>query len=231
MQPVAVRRAHDMEKVYNYQRSYKLSRRSGNLIDLGKAGAFKEIILENRQPPEETVIGGRTFMSFHIINMPTGERVFTAFKSEEEPTVLLIVWGGIPFHLHIEEGGDLMLQAMYMDKALRHLIIDNTHVRSLWMREKKTIDYMENAWLPGLIHLGLKGMCHLQSEKLLGKISFEEFGKFQSESISRVAGRLGKQAFQYFPVRTSETDANGRFDARKRDLAIARALEVLKSIK
>lgn len=220
-----------MERVYNHQRSYRLSRRSGNLIDLGSAGSFREIILENRVPPEETVIGGRLFRSLHIINMPTGERIFTAFKCEDEPTILLIIWGGIPFHLHIEEGGDLMLQAMYGDRRLKHLIIDNTFVRSLWMREKKTVEYMENGWIPGLIHLELMGMCHLQPEGLLGKLSFEEFGKFQSESISRVAERLGKQAFQYFPIRTSESGSNGGFDAHKRDLAMAKALEILKSIR
>jgi hypothetical protein len=219
-----------MERLYNYQRSYKLSRRGGNLIDLGDAGSFREIILNNRVPPEETVIGGRSFTSFHIINMPAGERIFTAFKSEEEPAVLLIVWGGIPFHLHIEEGGDLMLQAMYMDGRLKHLIIDNTYVRSLWMREEKTVEYMENGWLPGLVQLGLRGMCHLQPERLLGKLSFEEFGKFQSASIERIAARLGKEAFHYFPIRTSETLANGGFDAHKRDMAMTKALEILRSI-
>lgn len=219
-----------MERIYNHRRSYKLSRRSGNFIDLGSAGVFKEITLKNSVPPEETVIGGRLFRSLHIINMPTGERIFTAFKSEEEPGILLTIWGGIPFHLHIEEGGDLMLQAMHTDRRLKHLLIDNTYVRSLWMKEKKTVEYMENGWLPGLILLELKGMCHLQPERLLGKISFEEFGKFQSESISRVAGRLGKEPFQYFPIRTSDTSSSGEIDAHKRDLALAKALEILKSI-
>jgi len=219
-----------MNRTFDYQRKFRLNRSPDRIIDLGNAGMFNEIPCVNCEPPEEISIIGCMFHSVHMIGSPNNKRIFTAYRSEEEPGVLLTVWQEIPFYLHIEEGGDVMLQILHNDKRVEHFIVDNSFVRSPWMAQQKTIDYLKNAWLPGLIELGLKGFCHIQSGKLLGKLSFDKFGDFIESTMSDIVKKLDKKPFRYFPIRTSETEAGGVIDVKLRDSAMAEALQILKSI-
>jgi hypothetical protein len=199
------------------------------VIDLGDAGAFNEIIIHNPNPREEMEINGSLFTSIHTIDPPVGKRVFTALRSEKEPTVLLIIWRGFPYYRQIEEGGDLMLQVLHSEKQVLHLIIDNSYVQSGWMDDRMK-DYLKNGWMPGLIQLGLKGFCHLQAETYLGGLSFKKFGELVSENISRIAQSLDREPFTYYPIKTSELSKNGAINEAMRLAALTESLRILKSL-
>jgi hypothetical protein len=219
-----------MSRLYNYQRENVTVRMPDRVIDLGNAGVFNEIIPNNSNPREELKINGSIFTSIHVINPPAGIRIFTALRSEEDPSVLLIIWRGFPYYRQIEVGGDLMLQMLHSDKRVVHLIIDNTYVRSGWMDDKMT-DYLNNGWLPGLIQLGLKGFCHLQAESYLGGLSFKKFGEMMSENISKTAQSLGKEPFAYYPIKTSEMSKSGVINEEMRLAAFKESLRILKSLR
>jgi hypothetical protein len=139
------------------------------------------------------------------------------------------VWDGYPFYADIEEGGDFMLQVLAADKTIRHLIIDNTYVRSGWMEDRMN-DYLNNGWFPGLVELELRTFCHLQAESYLGKLSFDRFAEGVSDSINIVAQRLGKAPFKYYPVKTSEISPDGQIDDIVRDMALKKAYDIVKSL-
>ncbi len=218
-----------MKKIYNYKRISRTNRIHDRIFDLGNAGSFTEIRIKLPEPPDECSIEGTSFRSVHIIKSWNDSRIFTAYRSSEYTDILLIVWEEYPFYPHIEEGGDFMLQVLASDKAVKHLIIDNTYVRSGWMDEKMS-NYLNNGWFPGLVELGLEAFCHLQAESYLGELSFKSFGELVSGSISDIAQNLDKKPFAYFPVKTSEMSQDGRIDADVRNIALKKALDIIKSL-
>ncbi|HOO71689.1 MAG TPA: hypothetical protein PK926_07995 [Spirochaetota bacterium] len=94
-----------MEQTYNYPRIIDKNRNATRLIDLGRAGMFHEIKLTNCNPPEKESVGDILFTSIHLILSPQKQKKFTAFRSEAEPEILLIVWRDFPYYREIEEGG------------------------------------------------------------------------------------------------------------------------------
>lgn len=217
-----------MKREYNYHRKTGL-RRSNRLIDLGNAGVFNEVVYRNSDPPELCVIGDCVFESIHVIKGPTGKMIFTAYRSGEAPDILMIVWRDYPFNRQIEEGGDLMLQEMRRDPRVKHLIIDNTYVRSDWMNDEMS-EYLNNGWIPGLIEAGLKGFCHLQAGSYLGGKSFLHFGELVSANITAIAEKLCKDPFNYMPMQTSEMSDDGSIDDALRDSALRKSLDILRSM-
>ncbi len=217
-----------MKRIFNYERQYNVNRITGSAIDLGNAGTFMEVRSFLPEKQDELVIDNAVFRSIHIIEPRAGKRIFTAYRSEELISVLLIVWENFPFYRHIEEGGDFMLQELYSTGTLKHLIIDNTYVMSGWM-EEKTVDYMNQGWIPGLIELGLMTFCHLQAESYLGGKSYEEFMKFVSGSVNSVADKLGREGFIYCPVKTSEISKDGKIDEAARLAALKKGVEIIRS--
>ena len=220
-----------MERIFNYKRIINRHRNTKRSIDLGNAGTFYEIQFTNCDPPEEELIHKTPFQSFHVILSARREKTFTAFRSTVEPETLLIVWREFPFYIEIEEGGDIMLQVLHDDRRVRHLIIDNTYVRSGWMNDHHVLNYLENAWFPGLIELELKGFYHLQSKNVLGEKSFNEFGKFMADNFDKVAQKLNKTPFQYFPIETSEIKDDGTIDHDLRSMAFNQSHNIITSLK
>lgn len=218
-----------MEKIYNYQRISKSNRTPGNILDIGNAGSFMKIAELKCAPTDEYVIDGTVFKSIYKIESWTDNRMFTAYRSAEEQSILLIIWEKYPFYNQIEEGGDFMLQVLATDKNVRHLIIDNTLVRSGWMNEKM-IDYLNNGWFPGLVELELEAFCHLQAESYLGGISFSSFGELVSNNINSIAQILGKKPFKYYPIKTSDMNLYGKIDENVRNIALNKALEIIRSL-
>jgi hypothetical protein len=218
-----------MSAEFNYQRRRTIRTRTGRTIDLGEAGSFDAIHLNPGNPPEEVSLHGRRFQSIHRINSHTGPRVFTAYRSEEDPAILFVVWSNYPFNTQIETGGDLMLQAMHDDPRIRLLIVDNSYVKSGWMNEKM-IDYLSNGWLPGLVRLGLWGFCHLRAGSFMGEKSFDDFAGYVSGRVEVIARQLGMEPFRYFPVKSPEVGKDGVIDERLRDAALSEAYEILKSL-
>lgn len=218
-----------MSSIYNYRRRFTLKRRQDRIIDLGNAGSFAEIPYINCTPADEISIDGRVFRSFHVITFHKNTRIFTAYRSDDEPAVLLIIWEEIPFYLQIEQGGDVMLQVMHDDPRVKHLIIDNTFVKSPWMGEQRTLDYMKDGWLPGLIQLELKGFCHLQAERSLGKMSFDQFGVFMKSAVGEISVKIGRKPFSYYPVRSSGMSREGSIDNDARNAALVKALRLVRS--
>lgn len=212
---------------FNYVREYAHKRNQKRVIDLGTAGSFNEVVPVISGIPDTMNIDGAIYTAIHTIHASNAKRIFTAFRSREEPDILVIVWDGFPFYPHIEEGGDFMLQTMYDDSRVRHLIIDNTYVRSNWLNEKMK-RYLSDAWHPGLIQLGLKNFCHLQALSFLGGHSFQEFAKLVSESISGIAGNLGRLPFRYFPIETARASAGGIIDQKKRMSAFEKAMRIIR---
>lgn len=219
-----------MKKTYNYQRTYRSNSIPGNIIDLGSAGSFSKIIGREITPPEECIISGTVFSSVHTINSASNKRIFTAFRSEQKPSILYIEWRDYPFYPHIEEGGDFMLQVMATDSRVKHLIIDNTYVRSGWMNSKMD-DYLNNGWLPGLVELELVAFCHLQAESFLGERSFEMFVELLTKNINVIAESLGRKAFRYFPVKSPEINENGLVDENRRLMIVQQAFDIISSLK
>ena len=127
------------------------------------------------------------------------KRLFTAYRSDEEPGILLVVWKEYPYYQDIEEGGDFMLQVMASDRRVRNLIIDNTYVRSGWMNDRMS-DYLNNGWIPGLVELELNSFCHLQADSYLGGLSFLKFGELMSDNISTIAQRTREKTIQLLPA-------------------------------
>lgn len=218
-----------MSAEFNYQRRRTIRTRTGRTIDLGEAGSFDAIHLDPGNPPEEVSLHGHRFQSIHRINSHTGSRVFTAYRSEEEPAILFVVWSNYPFNTQIETGGDLMLQAMHDDPRIRLLIVDNSYVKSGWMNEKM-IDYLSNGWLPGLVRLGLRGFCHLRAGSFMGEKSFDDFAGYVSGRVEVIARQLGMEPFRYFPVKSPEVGKDGVIDERLRDAALSEAYKILKSL-
>lgn len=217
-----------MSRIYNYRRLYTDNRIPGRIIDVGNAGAFPEVAIKQCIPREECRIGGSVFRSIHNIIQPLNNvAIFTAFRCDEKPDVFLIVWKDYPFYPHIEEGGDFMLQVLATDKTVKHLIIDNTYVRSGWMNDQMS-DYLNNGWIPGLIELELNAFCHLQAETYLGGLSFKKFGELVSDNISTIAQKLGKKPFHYYPIKTSDIAPDGKIDDKLRAAALKKALSILK---
>lgn len=188
-----------------------------------------EVAVRQCIPREECRIGGSFFRSIHIMEPQKNIRFLTAFRCDEEPGVLLIVWKEYPFYPHIEEGGDFMLQVLATDTRVKHLIIDNTYVRSGWMNDAVRV-YLNNGWMPGLIELELRAFCHLQAESYLGGLSFKKFGELVSENINTIAQKLRKKPFYYYPVKTSDMAADGKIDEKVRDASLKKALKILKSL-
>jgi hypothetical protein len=205
--------------MFNYERK-NLKNRTNNQVDLGQAGSFLEVKYDNNEPEEES-ISGISFSSFHCMKTVSDYRVFTALKSPDMPSVLYIIWRDFPFLKHLEEGGDLMLQELKKDKELNHLLIDNTFVQSGWMKDD-VVEYLNNAWYPGLIEVGLKRFAHLQAESALGASSFKKFEESVNSIIGDMARGMKRPPFEYFPVKTSEINKDGQ--AVKTDLR-ATALE------
>lgn len=218
-----------MDRIYNYQRKYKINRIPDRLLDLGNAGSFMEIGPRQCIPPEEYVIDNTVFSSMHIIELRSRSRIFTAYRNAGVPGILLIVWRGYPFYPHIEEGGDYMLQVLSADRTIRHLIIDNTYVRSGWM-EDRVHDYLNKAWFPALVELELDTFCHLQSESILGSISFNKFADVVSKNINIIAQNLGKKPFKYCAIRTSDVNPSGKIDEKLRDQAFNKAFSIITSL-
>lgn len=212
---------------FNYVREYTLKRNKDRVIDLGAAGSFKEVVPLISGNPNTMNIHGAHFTAIHTILASHAKRVFTAFRSREEPGILVIVWDGFPFYPHIEEGGDFMLQTMYDDSRVRHLIIDNTCVRSNWLSEKMK-RYLSDAWHPGLIQLGLKSFCHLQALSFLGGHSFQEFAKLVSESITDIAKNLGMPPFRYYPIETADASTGGTIEQKIRISAFEKAMRIIR---
>ncbi len=218
-----------MSKIFDYRRLHNVNRIQGSVVDIGNAGSFLEVVVRQSNPPEECLIGKVLFKSVHVIEPPRNRRILTAFRSDAEPGILLIVWREYPFYPHIEEGGDFMLQVIATDKSVKYLIIDNTYVRSGWMNEKMS-DYLNNGWLPGLVEMELAAFCHLQAESYLGGLSFTKFGKLMSANINTIAQKLGKQAFRYFPIKTSDISPDGKIDDTLRNKALEKALTIIKTM-
>lgn len=190
-------------KTFSYERMNS-NLRSKEIIDLGPAGSFNKVIYNNEEP-EEIVIAGALFKSYCSICNPSGKKVVITFKSEDAPNVLYMESRDYVYLNQIEVGGDLMIQAFHEDNNLEYLLIDNTYVLSGWMQEK-TFVYLNNAWYPGLVQVGLKGIAHLQAESLLGGMSFEKFGEAMMESLTSIAGDA---PFTYSPIKTSEINKDG----------------------
>lgn len=221
--------ANSMSAEFNYQRRRTARVRSGRKIDLGEAGSFDAIRLNPGNPPEEVRLHGLRFQSIHRINSHTGPRVFTAYRNEEYPAILFVVWSNYPFNTQIETGGDLMLQAMHDDSRIRFLLNDNTYVKSGWMNDRM-VDYLSNGWLPGLIKMGLRGFCHLRAGSFMGEKSFDDFAGYVSGRVEVIARKLGMEPFRYFPVKSPEVGKDGVIDERLRDAALSEAYEILKSL-
>ncbi len=219
----------DMSKIFDYRRLHNVNRIQGSIIDIGNAGSFNEVIIRQSNPPEECVIDKVLFRSVHVIETPNNKRILSAFRSDAEPGVLLVVWRDYPFYPHIEEGGDFMLQVLVADRSVKYLVIDNTYVRSGWMNDRMS-DYLNNGWLPGLIEMELKAFCHLQAESYLGGLSFTKFGKLMSANINTIAQQLGKQAFPYFPIKTSDVSPDGKINETFRNKALEKALTIIKTM-
>lgn len=198
---------------FNHERK-NLKNRTDNQVDLGQAGSFLEVKYDNSDPEEES-ISGMLFRSIHCIKTVSDYRVFTALKSPEMPSVLYIIWRDFPFLKHIEEGGDLMLQELRNNKELKYLLIDNTYVQSGWMKDD-VVEYLNNAWYPGLIEVGLKRFAHLQAESALGASSFKKFEESVNSIMGDMAKSMNREPFEYFPVKTSEINKEG--EAVKTDL-------------
>lgn len=192
-----------------------LNNRGKRQIDLGQAGSFLEITTDNSDPEQE-YIGGRLFKSTHCTKTVTDYRVFTALRSEEAPSVLYIIWRDFPHLRNIEEGGDYMLQAFHQDPRLKYLLVDNTFVKSGWMKDD-VVTYLNTVWYPGLIEVGVKKFAHLQAKSALAAQSFENFGKDVNNAITDLAKSMNREPFEYFPIKTSETD-QGETELRKASL-------------
>ncbi|HOO71688.1 MAG TPA: hypothetical protein PK926_07990 [Spirochaetota bacterium] len=121
-----------------------------------------------------------------------------------------------------------MLQVLHDDRRVKHLIIDNSYVKSGWMDDRHLVNYLENGWLPGLIELGLKGFCHLQAKSLLGGRSFTSFGRYMNNNFIKIARKLDREPFQYFPIETSEMDGKRSIDQHVRALALKKSHAILK---
>lgn len=217
-----------MERVYNYQRLCNRNAFSGQVFDLGNAGSFTGIMPKECIPRDDFVIDGAVFECIHVIENLKHRPIFTAYRSDDEPGVLLIVWREYPYYQDIEEGGDFMLQVMATDSRVRNLIIDNTYVRSGWMNDKMS-DYLNNGWMPGLVELGLESFCHLQAESYLGGVSFLKFGELVSENISTISQKLGKRPFNYYPLKTSDISEDGRIDEKLRARVMKKALDIVRT--
>jgi hypothetical protein len=217
-----------MDREYNYRR-ISIAGRKDRIIDLGNAGAFNEVVYRNSNPPETCAIGNCLFTSIHLIHLPNGRKIFTAYRSGEAPDILLVVWKYFPFNRQIEEGGDLMLQELKRDPHLRHLMVDNSYVRSDWLNDA-TGEYLNNAWMPGLIELGLKGFTHLQAESYLGGKSFDQFGAMVSANIAAIADKLKREPFTYVPIQTSGISDNGTIDDALRESALRKGADILRSL-
>ena len=206
-----------MEK-FNYLRK-NLSQRGKNQIDLGQAGSFPEVKNDNSDPEKEH-IDGVLFKSIHCMKTISNYRVFTALKSDEAPSVLYTIWRDFPYLKHIEEGGDLMLQEFKKDTALKYLLVDNTFVKSGWMKDD-VVEYLNSAWYPGLIDVGVEKFVHLQAKSSLGASSFEEFEEDVNKAMRELAKGMNQQPFEYYPIKTSEINNEGEevsLDLRKASL-------------
>jgi len=212
---------------FNYAREYTLKRNRDRVIDLGAAGSFNAVVPAISDNPDTMDIDGAIYTAIHTIHASNAKRIFTAFHSHQVPEILVIIWNGFPFYPHIEEGGDFMLQTMHDDSRVRHLIIDNTMVRSNWLNEKMK-RYLSDAWHPGLIQLGLKSFCHLQALSFLGGHSFHEFAQLVSESISDIAGTLGRPPFSYYPIETADTSAGNTLDHSMRMASLSKAMRIIR---
>ncbi len=217
-----------MQREYNYIRKYTACRNPERLIDIGNAGVFNEIIAHNCDPPEEMAAGGIRFTSIHTIDTRVGGRTFTAYRSDELSEVLLVVWMGFPFNPQIEEGGDLMLQVLNADPAVKDLVIDNTFVRSGWMNARMS-QYLTTGWFPGLIQSGLRAFFHIQSGSYLGGESYKKFGETLARSIDEIAARLQRKPFRYYPITTSETGIRGKNDDASRESAFRKSFDIVRS--
>lgn len=210
---------------FNYVRK-SLAGRTGNKVDLGQAGSFFEIKTDNSDPEEER-IDGALFRSIHCMKTVSNYRIFTALKSDEAPSVLFIIWRDFPYLRHIEEGGDLMLQEFKKDAALKYLLVDNTFVKSGWMKDN-VIEYLNHGWYPGLIEVGVEKFVHLQAKSALGANSFEEFEKDVNKAMGDLAKTMRKEPFKYYPVKTSEINDKGeQVDLNLRKLSLKAGLEIL----
>ena len=210
---------------FNYVRK-SLAGRTGNKVDLGQAGSFFEIKTDNGDPEEER-IDGALFRSIHCMKTVSNYRIFTALKSDEAPSVLFIIWRDFPYLRHIEEGGDLMLQEFKKDTALKYLLVDNTFVKSGWMKDN-VIEYLNHGWYPGLIEVGVEKFVHLQAKSALGANSFEEFEKDVNKAMGDLAKTMRKEPFKYYPVKTSEINDKGeQVDLNLRKLSLKAGLEIL----
>jgi len=217
-----------MNPEFNKRRPGAAKPRTDRIIDLGEAGSFKALRDSPGDPPEETFLGESLFSSIHRISSPTGSRVFTAYRSELEPEILLVVWANYPYNQQIEQGGDFMLQVMHDDPSVRILLNDNSYVKSEWMNERM-IDYLANRWLPGLIWLGLEVFCHIGSSSLMGGKSFDEFSRWVTETAATIAPRLERIPFRYFPVTAQGLAASGSMDEADRSAALSKVYARLKS--
>jgi hypothetical protein len=182
----------------NYIRLIR-SGRGNNEIDIKGIDNFKEV-LYNHYQQEIIDIGGVPFISFHRILNSKNQSIFTAYRSISKSDILFIVWKGLPYTHHIEQGGDIMLQEM-LKNGIKNLIIDNTYVSSIWMNPKMK-RYFHEVWYPSLIELGLKKFVHIQSSYSLGMTSFELFKENLSLYLERLAFTSSKQLFQYIPMQS-----------------------------
>lgn len=183
----------------NYQRAKNNNVRGTKMISVDSIDKFPEVLYKNSKVGQE-VIAGNTFYSFHEILGTSNQVIMTAYKSQQCPDVLLIVWRDFPYAHHIEQGGDLMIQEI-MNNGIKNLLIDNTYVQSGWMNDKIN-QYFDQIWYPSLIQLGLKGFAHVQALSSLGGASFQKFKENVQIYLNTMAIKMGRKVFTYHPVET-----------------------------
>lgn len=192
-----------MPQTSHYNRKHIL-KRGKEIIKLPTSGSFNQVKYVDSEPTE-IIISNYRFKSIHRVVGPSGREIFKALKCEELPEVLFTMWSDYPYLSQIEEGGDTMLQELYNHKEIKYLLIDNTFVKSGWMSESVT-KYLNEAWYPGLLELGLQGFAHLQAESVLGASSFEKFEEDVNQAMATLAQSLLFNPFQYIPIKTIEND-------------------------
>lgn len=204
--------------------------RTDHVIDLGDAGSFNALRPSPGDPPDGISLEESRYVGIHRIDSPTGSRVYTAYRSEQEPEILLIIWANYPFNAQIEDGGDFMLQVMHGDRSVKYLLIDNSYVRSAWMNERM-VEYLSQAWIPGLVWLGLKGFCHIRASSYLGEKSFDEFSAWVTRIAAEAGRRLGRPSFLYFPIANLGGGLEEAESEHFRKRALSEAVSILRSLR
>lgn len=179
------------------------SGRGDGYIFIDGIDPFKEVMYK-RFHHEILNVNNKDFLAFHCILDYKNNPIMTAYRSIAKSDILLIVWRGLPYTHHIEQGGDLMLQEIHRN-GIKHLIIDNTHVDSMWMNPQME-KYFYDVWYPGLIQLNLEKFVHIQSASSLGKNSFERFRENIRLYLERISAESSKKLFEYIPIESNPNE-------------------------